>query len=616
MTTPTFSTLNPGTGGDKVLVDSALGTLDGATPPAGTVAQIVELAAVNSGFSPTYSGPDVEGITRLRADPEGNLAVRGPVLTDEGTFRLNFANTSLAVAIGSVTVSGAIVTGTGFLAADLHKNDYFKVAADADTAYVQIESLDSDTQLTLVSAYVGAASGTGNRAVMAPVVGTGGAVAVASGQATLTAGTTIAAKTGVVRLLDYAPLVYRCRSSVSQRIVNQAFLSGLREDAATPRWFARFRFEGTVNTTVICETGRNPTGAPSASETESTTVTIPFGATSAALLETRIEQLTESVLFYIGDIRVAKHSKVIPQQHDTMMAAAEWVNAGTAPASSSTATLDFLTGKNHNKLEVGLLSDSEQIVGVQPPAQMFSYTAGAVVIPINTNIIEIDCSQLRSLSILSGSVGTTGVVTGAWSNDGTTDWITATLVSEVGATSTTFTGASALLRTTSVRARYFRLRMTTATTAAGATRINVAGFQQDITPAITTQPVSGTVTATVTGATQLPVTPTTATTNSAATTNATSTKNTAGTLWSVAVSNINAAARYLKLYNKASAPTVGTDVPILTIPIPAGGVVQINGGSNGIRFATGIAWALTAGAADSDTAAVAASEHKVVISYT
>jgi hypothetical protein len=43
------------------------------------------------------------------------------------------------------------------------------------------------------------------------------------------------------------------------------------------------------------------------------------------------------------------------------------------------------------------------------------------------------------------------------------------------------------------------LRMTTATTAAGATRINVSGFQQDISPSITTQPVSGTVTATLSG---------------------------------------------------------------------------------------------------------------------
>lgn len=134
--------------------------------------------------------------------------------------------------------------------------------------------------------------------------------------------------------------------------------------------------------------------------------------------------------------------------------------------------------------------------------------------------------------------------------------------------------------------------------------------------ALATQPVSGTVTATVANATQLPVTPTQSFTNSAATTNATSTKASAGTVWSILVSNTNAAKRYLKLYNKASAPTVGTDIPVLTIPIPADGIEQIDGGSNGIRFGTGIAWALTTGAADTDTGAVAAGEIKVAIAYT
>lgn len=114
----------------------------------------------------------------------------------------------------------------------------------------------------------------------------------------------------------------------------------------------------------------------------------------------------------------------------------------------------------------------------------------------------------------------------------------------------------------------------------------------------------------------LPVTPTTAFANSAATTNATSTKGSAGTVWNVNATNINAAVRYLKLYNKASAPTVGTDVPVLTLAIAAGGGVSVNLGANGLRFSTGIAWALTTGAADSDTAAVAADEIKVAISYT
>jgi len=54
----------------------------------------------------------------------------------------------------------------------------------------------------------------------------------------------------------------------------------------------------------------------------------------------------------------------------------------------------------------------------------------------------------------------------------------------------------------------------------------------------------------------------------------------------------------------------------VTGPLPPGAVTQIDGGSNGIRFGTCIAWALTTGAADSDTTAVAAGEIKVAIAYT
>lgn len=135
-------------------------------------------------------------------------------------------------------------------------------------------------------------------------------------------------------------------------------------------------------------------------------------------------------------------------------------------------------------------------------------------------------------------------------------------------------------------------------------------------PVGATNAVSGTVTATVTGGTFLPVTPTQSFINSAATTNATSVKASAGTVWSIICSNANAAARYVKFYNLAVAPTVGTSVPAFTIAIPASSTIQITGGSNGIRFGTGIALAITTGIADADTGAVAANEIKVATSYT
>lgn len=124
------------------------------------------------------------------------------------------------------------------------------------------------------------------------------------------------------------------------------------------------------------------------------------------------------------------------------------------------------------------------------------------------------------------------------------------------------------------------------------------------------------VNATITGtATTTPATPTQSFVNSAATTNATSVKGSAGTVHSITTSNTGAAAAYVKFYNKATAPTVGTDVPVFTITVPASGSVNLHGGALGMRFGTGIALAITNLAADTDTTAVAAAQVKVATSY-
>ncbi len=131
-----------------------------------------------------------------------------------------------------------------------------------------------------------------------------------------------------------------------------------------------------------------------------------------------------------------------------------------------------------------------------------------------------------------------------------------------------------------------------------------------------TQPVSGTVTATVTGGTVVGVTPTTtnAILSSAATTNGTVAKATAGTIYGLTCSNTGAAAAFVKLYNSATV-TVGTTAVALTVAVPAGGVVSLNWGTQGMRYSTGICYSITNLAADSDTTAVAAGQVKVNLSY-
>jgi len=129
-----------------------------------------------------------------------------------------------------------------------------------------------------------------------------------------------------------------------------------------------------------------------------------------------------------------------------------------------------------------------------------------------------------------------------------------------------------------------------------------------------TQPVSGTVT--VTGGTVVGVTPTTtnAILSSAATTNGTVAKAAAGTIYGLTVSNTGAAAAFVKLHNSATV-TVGTTAVALTVPVPAGGVVSLNWGTQGMRYSTGICYSITTLAADTDTTAVALNQVKVNLSY-
>lgn len=97
--------------------------------------------------------------------------------------------------------------------------------------------------------------------------------------------------------------------------------------------------------------------------------------------------------------------------------------------------------------------------------------------------------------------------------------------------------------------------------------------------------------------------------SAAASTNGTSVKGSAGNVFRIRGYNAAAALRYLKLYNKASAPTVGTDVPVLTIALPPTAAFDFDlGGADGHYFSAGIAYAITGAAADNDTTALTAGD--------
>lgn len=160
-----------------------------------------------------------------------------------------------------------------------------------------------------------------------------------------------------------------------------------------------------------------------------------------------------------------------------------------------------------------------------------------------------------------------------------------------------------------------------------ATRFDVSPRSAGASDLAKAFPVTGTVvlssgtvtTVTTAGTPAAPATPYIL--NSAAGTNAALILTGTSGLHAFYSTNTGAAAAFVKLYNKATAPVVGTDVPAMIIPIPAAvggvpGVATLPIGFNGFRFALGLGIGITGGAADSDTTAVAAGQVKVMLSRT
>ena len=100
-------------------------------------------------------------------------------------------------------------------------------------------------------------------------------------------------------------------------------------------------------------------------------------------------------------------------------------------------------------------------------------------------------------------------------------------------------------------------------------------------------------------------------------TNSNVVKNSPGNLYSIIAIGLTSTVRYLKLYNKATTPVVGTDVPVMTIPIPAntqGAGVAIPF-SMGVNFSNGISIAITANVDDNDNTAIDEKDCVINLTY-
>jgi hypothetical protein len=93
----------------------------------------------------------------------------------------------------------------------------------------------------------------------------------------------------------------------------------------------------------------------------------------------------------------------------------------------------------------------------------------------------------------------------------------------------------------------------------------------------------------------------------AATTNATSVTAAATEVFSISAYNAAASVRFVKFYNKATAPTVGTDTPVFVLAIPASGWATMTW-AKGLYLSTGLGYGIVTGAANANTTAPTAND--------
>ena len=101
----------------------------------------------------------------------------------------------------------------------------------------------------------------------------------------------------------------------------------------------------------------------------------------------------------------------------------------------------------------------------------------------------------------------------------------------------------------------------------------------------------------------------------AASTNATNVTTAATEIFSISAYNAAASVRFVKIYNKASSPTVGTDIPIAVLAIAPASFARLDW-AKGLYLSSGLSFGIVTGAANSNTTAPSANDVvSLTISY-
>jgi len=369
------------------------------------------------GFAPDPSNnpyqPQPDEVVSLYADAWGQLMIRGPVITDEGSLRDDFTGTSITTNLTgtlSFTNGSYEVSGTGTLfTSELNRDYYIKLVSDtAYTNWVRIVRAPNDDALLLAEPYPGTTgSGTAHKTKWITVAsgGTPGTLSVGSSQLTLASGTGTNGTVNVYHNGDYLPCITIWRLAVSQRIANQTVHFGFRDTVDNPNMYAEVVLTGTDNTTIQFRTGWNQ-------DEELSTITLPAGLTTAQTLRYKIDTAASYCSLMVNGVLVKKHENHVPDMYSTFLICSGIENSGSV--TNTNLTVDSVYFANTDNVQVSSMFTEPMPVVTSEDQHSLAATLTTTLTTSNQTIISYTVPAGRVLYIIGYLIDGQGTANGVF----------------------------------------------------------------------------------------------------------------------------------------------------------------------------------------------------------
>lgn len=370
-----------------------------------------------SSFQPDFSNV-ISGTSNIAIDNSGRLETHSTVLTDEGSFRDDFPGSALTTTLtgtlsftnGSPTLTG---TGTSFTT-EVKSGQYIKKSADSETLYLQVYSVDSDTQITLVANYAGTtASGvTAVKSNWVTVTPGTGSITVANSLVNVVGGTANNAVTAIYRQGDYLPFNNQFNATISQRIANQTIIIGMVNNVTTPTIQAIIQFTGTSASALSFITS----SSSAAADTQTSALTLN-GLNTAVSNAYQITLTNNRACLFVNGLLVATHELHLPGSYDNLQMVTKISNSN--PVTATTVSLDYVLFYNTDQLDITNNFTGEPLPVLSTPQDGAKFTYGAAITATTvaatpTDVFTITGSATKTVKIrhisIDGTQTTGGVV--------------------------------------------------------------------------------------------------------------------------------------------------------------------------------------------------------------